>query len=119
MEKNRQTVCVLDEQDTVIGYTYPNRAKGLIKKRRAEFVSDNAIRLYRQCPTYENMEDIEIYSQPLYFFNGLMYPRFRRKRNPVSNSLLDAVIPLSENRICNWQTSSLRSFSPPFSQNTK
>ncbi len=60
MEKNRQTICVLDEQDTVIGYTYPKRAKGFIKKRRAEFVSDNAIRLYRQCPTYENMEDIEM-----------------------------------------------------------
>lgn len=60
MEKNRQTVCVLDEKDTVIGYTYPKRAKGLIKKRRAEFVSDNAIRLYRQCPTYDNMEDIEM-----------------------------------------------------------
>ena len=60
MEKNGQTVCVLDEQDTVLGYTYPKRAKGLVKKRRAEFVSDNAIRLYRQCPTYENMEDIEM-----------------------------------------------------------
>lgn len=60
MEKNGQTVCVLDEQDTVIGYTYPKRAKGLVKKRRAEFVSDNAIRLCRQCPTYENMEDIEM-----------------------------------------------------------
>lgn len=57
MEKNGQTVCVLDEQDAVIGYTYPKRAKGLVKKRRAEFVSDEAIRLCRQCPTYENMED--------------------------------------------------------------
>ncbi|MCM1117943.1 MAG: hypothetical protein NC543_01070 [bacterium] len=60
MEKNRQTVSVLDEQDTVIGHTYPKRAKGLVKKRRAEFVSDNAIRLHRQCPTYENMEDKEM-----------------------------------------------------------
>ncbi len=57
MEKNRQTVHVLDEQGTVIGYTYPKRAKGLVNKCRAEFVSDNAIRLYKQCPTYENMED--------------------------------------------------------------
>lgn len=60
MEKNGQTVCVLDEQDAVIGYTYPKRAKGLVKKRRAEFVSDETIRLYRQCPTYENMEDKEM-----------------------------------------------------------
>lgn len=57
MEKNGQTVRVLDEQGTVIGYTYPKRAKGLIKKCRAEFVSDQEIRLYKQCPTYENMED--------------------------------------------------------------
>lgn len=60
MEKNRQTVSILDEQDTVIGYTYPKRAKGLVKKRRAEFVSDSTIRLFRQCPTYENMEDMEM-----------------------------------------------------------
>lgn len=57
MEKNGQTVRVLDEQGTVIGYTYPKRAKGLVKKCRAEFVSDQVIRLYKQCPTYENMED--------------------------------------------------------------
>ena len=60
MEKNGQTVCVLDEHDAVIGYTYPKRAKGLVKKCRAEFVSDQVIRLYKQCPTYENMEDIEM-----------------------------------------------------------
>lgn len=60
MGKNGQTVSVLDERNTVIGYTYPKRAKGLVKKRRAEFVSDNAIRLHRQCPTYENMEDMEM-----------------------------------------------------------
>ncbi len=60
MEKNGQTVSVLDERNTVIGYTYPKRAKGLVKKRRAEFVSDSTIRLHRQCPTYENMEDIEM-----------------------------------------------------------
>ncbi|MCH5341289.1 MAG: hypothetical protein J1E01_07465 [Acetatifactor sp.] len=60
MEKNGQTVRVLDEHGTVIGYTYPKRAKGLVKKCRAEFVSDQVIRLYKQCPTYENMEDIEM-----------------------------------------------------------
>lgn len=57
MEKNGQTVRVLDEQGTVIGMTYPKRAKGLVKKCRAEFVSDKEIRLNKQCPTYENMED--------------------------------------------------------------
>lgn len=57
MEKNGQTVTVLDGQGAVIGYTYPKRAKGLVKKCRAEFVSDYEIRLYRQFPTYENMEE--------------------------------------------------------------
>lgn len=57
MEKNGQTVRVLDEHGTEIGYTYPKRAKGLVKKCRAEFVSDREIRLYKQSPTYENMED--------------------------------------------------------------
>lgn len=60
MTQNGQTVRVLDEHGTVIGYTYPKRAKGLVKKCRAEFVSDQVIRLYKQCPTYENMEDIEM-----------------------------------------------------------
>ncbi len=60
MTKKGQTVCVLDEHNAVIGHTYPNRAKGLVKKRRAEFVSDESIRLYKQCPTYENMEDTEM-----------------------------------------------------------
>lgn len=57
MEKNGQTVRVLDERGAVIGTTYPKRAKGLVKKCRAEFVSDKEIRLNKQCPTYENMED--------------------------------------------------------------
>lgn len=60
MKKNSQTVRVWDEQGTVIGYTYPKRAKGLVKKCRAEFVSDKEIRLNKQCPTYENMEDNEM-----------------------------------------------------------
>lgn len=57
MEKNGQTIRVLDKHGTVIGYTYPKRAKGLVKSCRAEFVTDREIRLYEQCPTYEYMED--------------------------------------------------------------
>lgn len=60
MKKNGQTILVLDEQGMEIGHTYPKRAKGLVKKCRAEFVSDREIRLCRQCPTYENMEDKEV-----------------------------------------------------------
>lgn len=84
MEKNGQTVCVLDEQDTVIGYTYPKRAKGLVKKRRAEFVSDNAIRLYRQCPIYENMEDIEMDNTNFITIN----PKAWRKNPDGSNKTI-------------------------------
>lgn len=60
MEKNGQSVRVVDEHGTVIGYTYPKRANGLVKKCRAEFVTDQEIRLYKQCPTYEHMEDNEM-----------------------------------------------------------
>ncbi len=60
MEKNRQTVRVVDEHGTEIGYTYPKRAKGLVKKCRAEFVTDQEIRLYKSGPTYENMEEKEM-----------------------------------------------------------
>lgn len=60
MEKNSQTILVLDEQGMAIGHTYPKRAKGLVKKCRAEFVSDREIRLCRQCPTHENVEDKEM-----------------------------------------------------------
>lgn len=56
MQKNGQSVRVVDEHGAEIGYTYPKRAKGLVKKCRAEFVSDSEIRLCRQGPTYENME---------------------------------------------------------------
>ena len=60
MEKNTQTVRVVDEHGTEIGYTYPKRAKGLVKKCRAEFVTDQEIRLCKSSLTYENMEDIEM-----------------------------------------------------------
>lgn len=40
MEKN---VTIIDENGVVIGYTYPKRAKGLVKKGRAEPVDENCI----------------------------------------------------------------------------
>ncbi|MBQ6695520.1 MAG: hypothetical protein IJN16_02330 [Lachnospiraceae bacterium] len=60
MEKNRQTVRVVDEHGAVIGYTYPKRAKGLVKKSRAEFVTDLEIRLCKSSPIYKSMEDEEM-----------------------------------------------------------
>lgn len=62
MTKNEKglTVTVLDSNGTAIGKTYPKRAKGLIKKGRAQLVSDNEIRLDKVCPTYENTEEIKM-----------------------------------------------------------
>lgn len=49
MEKNgisaKQTVLVYDENGTQIGFTYPKRAAGLIKKGRAHYVNDRTIHL--------------------------------------------------------------------------
>lgn len=42
---NNQTVVVIDSHGEVVGKTYPKRAKGLIKKGRAEALTDNCIRL--------------------------------------------------------------------------
>lgn len=49
--KNNQTVAVISESGGYIGQTYPKRAKGLIKKGRAELLSDNVIRMIDSCPT--------------------------------------------------------------------
>ncbi len=50
-------VYVLDEKGNVIGTTYPKRAKGLVKKCRAQYVSDSEIRLIATDPTCENTEE--------------------------------------------------------------
>ena len=42
MEKN---VTIIDESGNVIGETYPKRAKGLVKKGRAEYVNDFTIKM--------------------------------------------------------------------------
>ncbi|MCH5323730.1 MAG: hypothetical protein J1E39_00810 [Eubacterium sp.] len=63
MTKNNQndnqnlTVAVTDESGAVIGHTYPKRAKGLVKKGRAEYSSDNVIRLKDSCPTQKSEEN--------------------------------------------------------------
>ncbi len=59
MTKNEAelTISIIDENGNLIGKTYPKRAKGLIKKCRAQYVSDNEIRLITTDPTCENTED--------------------------------------------------------------
>lgn len=52
-----QTIVVLDRSGTPIGRTYPRRAKGLVKKCRAEYASDDTIRLYADCPMYDDTEE--------------------------------------------------------------
>ena len=43
--KNNLTVTVLDVNGRAVGKTYPKRAKGLVKKGRAEALTENVIRL--------------------------------------------------------------------------
>lgn len=52
-----QTITVVNENFEVLGKTYPKRAKGLIKKGRAEFLSDTLLRLKDFCPAL-NTEEI-------------------------------------------------------------
>ncbi len=57
MEKN---VVVTDEFGNKLDYTYPKRARGLIKSGRARLVSENEIRLVRPtslCPSNSDLED--------------------------------------------------------------
>ena len=51
IEKN---IIVVDEQGNTLEATYPKRAKGLVKKGRARFISENVICL--ACPP-ENLEE--------------------------------------------------------------
>ena len=54
IEKN---VIVVDEQGNILEATYPKRAKGLVKKGRARFISESMICL--ACPP-EKMEENEM-----------------------------------------------------------
>lgn len=55
---DNQTIVVINEHGEVIGKTYPKRAKGLIKKGRAELLSDTVLRLKDFCPTEKSEEII-------------------------------------------------------------
>ena len=52
MTKN---VTITDENGTYVGTTYPKRAKGLVKNRRALFVDDCTIRLSGKTEPYEDI----------------------------------------------------------------
>lgn len=56
IEKN---VIVTDQFDNQIGLTYPKRARGLIKNGRAEYVSDDRIRLLKGAHTPSANNDTE------------------------------------------------------------
>lgn len=56
---NNQTVVVITKYGEVVGKTYPKRAAGLVKKGRAEFLSEYVIRLKDFCPT-EKSEEINM-----------------------------------------------------------
>ena len=57
-----KNVIVTDEFDNQIGLTYPKRARGLIKNGRAEYVSDDRIRLLKgaHAPSANDTEDIKM-----------------------------------------------------------
>ncbi len=58
MEKNetlaKKTVLITDMDGNEIGWTYPRRAIGLVKKGRARFVNDTHIRLNASEPVYHS-----------------------------------------------------------------
>ncbi len=56
MIKNGQNITVVGTSGNIIGSTYSKRAKGLVKKGRAEYLTDDMIRLYG-CPTCDNTEE--------------------------------------------------------------
>lgn len=58
--QNNQTVVVIDEHGEVVGTTYPKRAKGLIKKGRAEALAENVIRLGDFRPKDQSTEEIKM-----------------------------------------------------------
>ncbi len=58
MEKTegfKKVIKVIDEQGNEYDYTYPKRAKGLIKSGRARIIGDNIICLV--CPPNSNLEE--------------------------------------------------------------
>lgn len=58
MTKN---ITVTDENNNILESTYPKRAKGLVKKGRAEWVNDSVIRLCAQGKKEENKMADNIY----------------------------------------------------------
>ncbi len=58
MTKN---ITVVDEKGNILESTYPKRAKGLIKKGRAKWVSDDVIRLCAQSKEEDNTMANNIY----------------------------------------------------------
>lgn len=58
MTKN---ITVVDENNNILESTYPKRAKGLVNKGRAEWVSDDVIRLCAQSKKEDNKMANNIY----------------------------------------------------------
>ena len=72
MTKN---IKVADTNGNIIGYTYPKRARGLVKNGRAEIVGDCEIRLTDYCPAENDFsEDNKIMDKKLYFNAREWYP---------------------------------------------
>lgn len=50
--ESKQTITIVDEHDKQIGKTYPKRANGLIKNKRARYIDESKIMLIA-CPSDE------------------------------------------------------------------
>lgn len=50
--ESKQTITIVDEHDKQIGKTYPKRANGLIKNKRARYIDESKIMLIA-CPSNE------------------------------------------------------------------
>lgn len=95
-----QTIALSNDTGDIIGYTYPKRAKGLIKKGRAVPVSDFAIRL-KDCPAHTCAE-VSMMDANYIFFKPREWTLFQAERgnakyerffadNPVGDTLAEMV----------------------------
>lgn len=57
--EEKRTVCVTNADGETVGFTYPKRAVGLVKKGRAQFVNDFNIRLFAS-DVSKNTEEIKM-----------------------------------------------------------
>ena len=105
-----QTIALSNDNGDIIGYTYPKRAKGLIRKGRAVPVSDCVIRL-KDCPAHTCAE-VSMMDANYIFFKPREWTIFQAERgnarydrffgdNPIGDGLVEMV---TMSNFGNWYT---------------